>query len=99
MTKQEVLNFYRGKKVLVTGHTGFKGSWLVKILKMAGAEVVGYSLEPPTDPSLFNLAGLSDGIEHVVGDIRDYEKIMNVFAENIEALNTEASFVRNAVLK
>ena len=79
MTKQEVLNFYRGKKVLVTGHTGFKRSWLVKILKMAGAEVVGYSLEPPTDPSLFNLAGLSDGIEHVVGDIRDYDKLNQLF--------------------
>ncbi len=79
MTKQEVLKFYRGKKVLVTGHTGFKGSWLVKILKMAGAEVVGYSLEPPTDPSLFNLAGLSDGIEHVVGDIRDYDKLNQLF--------------------
>jgi CDP-glucose 4,6-dehydratase len=81
MTKQEVLNFYKGKKVLVTGHTGFKGSWLVKILTMAGAEVTGYSLEPPTDPSLFELADLSGTINHVVGDIRDYEKLNQVFNE------------------
>lgn len=50
------LNFYKGKKVFVTGHMGFKGSWLCKILSMAGAEVTGYSLEPPTNPSLFKIA-------------------------------------------
>ena len=51
------LNFYKGKKVLVTGHTGFKGSWLCRILVKAGAEVTGYSLEAPTDPNLFSCAG------------------------------------------
>ena len=45
-------HFYRGKRVLVTGHTGFKGSWLCRILTLAGAQVTGYSLEPPTDPAL-----------------------------------------------
>ena len=45
--------FYRGKRVFVTGHTGFKGSWLCKMLLMAGAEVTGYSLQPPTQPNLF----------------------------------------------
>lgn len=50
------LNFYKGKKVFVTGHTGFKGSWLCKILANAGAIVTGYSLNPPTSPSLFEIA-------------------------------------------
>lgn len=49
--------FYRGKRVFVTGHTGFKGSWLCKMLLMAGAEVTGYSLQPPTQPNLFSIAG------------------------------------------
>ena len=51
-------NFYHGKNVLVTGHTGFKGAWLCKMLAMAGANVTGYALEPPTNPSLFELAGI-----------------------------------------
>ena len=50
--------FYRGKRVLVTGHTGFKGSWLCRILLNAGAEVTGYALLPPTNPSLFEISGL-----------------------------------------
>ena len=53
------VSFYKGKRVLVTGHTGFKGSWLCRILIKAGAEVTGYSLEPPTDPDLFSLADLA----------------------------------------
>ena len=54
------LSFYKNKKVLVTGHTGFKGSWLCKILIGVGANVVGYSLEPPTNPSLFELSGIEN---------------------------------------
>lgn len=50
------LSFYRGKRVFVTGHTGFKGSWLCRMLVNAGAEVTGYSLNPPTTPSLFEIA-------------------------------------------
>lgn len=73
------LGYYNGKTVLVTGHTGFKGSWLGRILTMAGAHVVGYSLEPPTDPSLFVLAGLEKDITSVIGDIRDFEKLNEVF--------------------
>ena len=80
MTKND-LAFYKGKKVLITGHTGFKGSWLCQILIGAGAEVTGYSLEPPTDPSLFVEAGIAEKINHVVGDIRDREKLMRVFEE------------------
>jgi len=75
------LSFYRGKSVLVTGHTGFKGSWLCRILLNAGAEVTGYSLEPPTVPSLFQAADLEMNINSVVGDIRDYDRLRSVFDE------------------
>lgn len=77
----ELLDFYKGKKVLVTGHTGFKGSWLCRILVNAGAEVTGYSLEPPTNPNLFSIAGVEDKINSVIGDIRDREHLMQVFKE------------------
>lgn len=80
MNKKD-LEFYKGKKVLITGHTGFKGSWLCQILIGAGAEVTGYSLEPPTNPSLFEEAGIAEKINHVVGDVRDREKLMKVFQE------------------
>lgn len=75
------LDFYKGKKVFVTGHTGFKGSWLCKILTMAGAEVTGYSLEPPTSPSLFEIAETGNNITSVIGDIGDYEKLKAAFAK------------------
>lgn len=71
------LTFYNGKRVLVTGHTGFKGSWLCKMLVSLGAEVCGYALEPPTDPNLFNMLNLP--IKSVIGDIRDYDKLKGVF--------------------
>ena len=58
MNLKEVFDFYKGKNVLVTGHTGFKGTWLSRILVNAGANVTGYSLNPPTDPALFDMAGL-----------------------------------------
>lgn len=76
-----MLEFYKGKKVLVTGHTGFKGSWLCRILINAGAEVTGYSLEPPTYPNLFSMAGLDDKMKSIIGDIRDREHLMQVFEE------------------
>ena len=75
------LSFYKGKKVLVTGHTGFKGSWLCKILLKFGAEVAGYSLEAPTNPSLYELTDLNSKINSVIGDIRDFEKLSKVFAD------------------
>lgn len=73
------LNFYAGKRVLVTGHTGFKGTWLCKMLTMAGAEVTGYSLEAPTNPSLFALAELEGQMDSVIGDVRDLPHLMEVF--------------------
>lgn len=75
------LDFYKGKKVLVTGHTGFKGSWLCKILIEAQAEVIGYSLEPPTNPNLFNLADIENKMTSVIGDIRDLDALSKVFEE------------------
>ena len=74
-------DFYKGRRVLVTGHTGFKGSWLSAILLMAGAEVTGYSLEPPTEPSLFELAGMKGRMNSVVGDVRDLTHLLQVFEE------------------
>lgn len=73
------LGFYKGKKVLVTGHTGFKGTWLCKILVNAGAEVTGYSLVPPTNPNLFNISGIEKNIDSVIGDIRDLNKLSETF--------------------
>lgn len=75
------LSFYKGKKVLVTGHTGFKGSWLCKMLANAGAEVTGYSLNPPTSPSLFEIAGIERDIHSIIGDIRDLEALKKAFDE------------------
>ncbi len=73
--------FYKGKKVLVTGHTGFKGSWMCKVLTMLGAEVTGYALPAPTDPSLFELCGIERDIRSIQGDIRDMDHLMRTFAE------------------
>ncbi|MCH4154220.1 MAG: CDP-glucose 4,6-dehydratase [Saccharofermentans sp.] len=74
-------SWYKGKKVLVTGHTGFKGSWLCRMLTGLGAEVTGYSLEAPTEPSLFEISGLDGRMKSVIGDIRDYDHLLQVFTE------------------
>jgi CDP-glucose 4,6-dehydratase len=65
-------DFYRGRKVLITGHTGFKGSWLSILLHSLGAEVYGYALTPNTDPSLYEIAGIEKIVNSTIGDIRDY---------------------------
>ncbi|MDY3225973.1 MAG: CDP-glucose 4,6-dehydratase [Candidatus Faecousia sp.] len=73
------LSFYRGKRVFVTGHTGFKGTWLCRMLVGAGAIVTGYSLQPPTQPNLFSLAGLEDQMTSVIGDIRNFGSLQASF--------------------
>lgn len=72
-------NFYKGKNVLITGHTGFKGAWLCKILSRMGANVTGYALEAPTKPSLYMIANIESDINSIYGDIRDYKKLKKVF--------------------
>lgn len=64
-------SFWSGKKVFVTGHTGFKGSWLCLWLQQLGADVTGYALQPPTNPSLFEVAQVAQGMHSIIGDIRD----------------------------
>lgn len=75
------LSFYRDKKVFITGHTGFKGSWMCKVLINAGAKVTGYSLEAPTNPGLFEMCQLEGQMKSVVGDIRDLQHLKAVFDE------------------
>jgi CDP-glucose 4,6-dehydratase len=75
---QSLKDIYKGRRVFITGHTGFKGSWLCLLLNNLGAEVVGYALEPPTIPSLFKEARIKELITSYTGDIRDYEKLLKV---------------------
>lgn len=75
------LNFYKGKRVFVTGHTGFKGSWLCRILIGAGAEVTGYALPAPTTPALFSRADVERHMHSEIGDIRDLEHLKRTFDE------------------
>lgn len=81
MTLQELASFYKGKRVLVTGHTGFKGTWMCRILALCGAEVTGYALNPPTDPSIYQIIGLEDTMDSRIGDIRDLNGLRQVFEE------------------
>ena len=74
-------SFYKGKNVLITGHTGFKGSWMCKVLLREGAKVTGYALKPPTSPSVYELCNLSRKMNSIEGDIRDLEHLMKVFDE------------------
>jgi CDP-glucose 4,6-dehydratase len=71
--------FWRGKRVLLTGHTGFKGAWLALWLEHWGAELTGFALAPPTQPSLFAGASVSDGMRSTLGDIRDPEALRAAF--------------------
>jgi len=78
----KMLDFYRGKRVFVTGSTGFKGSWLCRILTMAGAEVTGYALPPKDGESLWHLADIEDKVKQIYGDIRDLDKLWEAFKES-----------------
>ena len=78
---RSLLDFYRGKRVFVTGHTGFKGTWLCRILTGAGAVVTGYALEPPTDPGMFRIAGLEGRMTSVIADVRDFDALKKAYDE------------------
>ena len=75
-------NIYNGKRVLVTGHTGFKGGWLSIWLKELGAEVIGYSLDPPTQPSFFEAVDLKNKLIQIIGDVRDENHLLSVFEKH-----------------
>ncbi len=75
------LSFYKGKKVLITGHTGFKGTWMSVVLVNAGAEVIGYSSCSKDEVRLFDICGIKEQIAHIKGDVRDIEHLRNVFAQ------------------
>ena len=76
-----MLDFYKNKKIFLTGHTGFKGSWLCSILIYAGAEVTGYSLKPPTNPALFTQIGLRKKLHSITEDIRSRNKLIKTMQE------------------
>jgi CDP-glucose 4,6-dehydratase len=73
--------FWKGRRVLITGNTGFKGSWLTLWLQTLGSEVTGYSLPPPTHPSLFELAHASNGTTSILGDVRDLNFLQQILKE------------------
>nr|WP_325212010.1 CDP-glucose 4,6-dehydratase [uncultured Oscillibacter sp.] len=74
-----MLDFYRGKRVFITGHTGFKGSWLCVLLTLAGAEVTGFALPPPGEENLFSLSGVGERVRSVFGDVRDLAALKAAF--------------------
>lgn len=76
------VNFWRGKRVLITGHTGFKGSWLSLWLQSVGADVAGYALTPPTNPNLFEIANVGERMRSVMGDVRDLDRLGEAFSEH-----------------
>jgi CDP-glucose 4,6-dehydratase len=73
-------SFWKDKKVLITGHTGFKGSWLCLTLHQLGASIFGYALEPPTEPSLYNICNIDSFVDSTIGDIRDYDTLYKTIA-------------------
>jgi CDP-glucose 4,6-dehydratase len=75
------LSFYNGKKIFITGHTGFTGTWLCHVLLHAGGDVIGYGLEPSTEPSLYLQTGINNKIHSIIGDIRDRDEVMKAVRE------------------
>ena len=78
---EKELKFFSDKKILITGNTGFKGAWLCKILLSSGANILGYSLDPPTSPSLFRMLRLYYDMKNIRGDVRDKDKVNKIFKE------------------
>lgn len=76
---ENILGFFKGKRIFLTGHTGFKGAWMCKLLADAGAIVTGYSLGIPTRPSLFEIANIESDVHSVMGDIRDFKALKEAF--------------------
>lgn len=81
MREERFKSFYKDKRILITGHTGFKGTWLTKLLLRFGAQVTGYALEPNTQPNLFDLSGIRKhkNFTHLTGDVRDLPALEKVF--------------------
>ena len=77
-----MLDFYRGKRVFITGHTGFKGSWLCVLLTLAGAEVTGFALPPVGEENLFALSGAERSVRSIFGDIRDFDALKAAFDQS-----------------
>ena len=75
------MNFYKGKSVFITGHTGFKGTWMTQMLVMAGAKVTGYSLNPPSTPNLYEMMTFDQNVTSIIGDIRNREQLFRSFYE------------------
>ncbi len=82
MDMKEIFGFYKGRKVLVTGHTGFKRAWLCKMLLMAGADVTGYALCPPTEPNLFGLCSVARHMNFIKGEICDLHRLEQVSVQH-----------------
>ena len=76
-------SFWKGRQVFLTGHTGFKGSWLSLWLDALGANVTGYALDPPTQPSLFEQAGVAGAVRSICGDVRDFPAAESRIAESV----------------
>jgi CDP-glucose 4,6-dehydratase len=81
-----MMKFWNGKNVLITGHTGFKGTWLSLCLQSLGANCVGFSLEPPTKPNLFDSVQLCKSMMSIIGDIRDFELVQRVLKNTSQKL-------------
>ncbi len=79
MKFEELEQFYKGRRVFITGHTGFKGSWLSLLLLMLGADVYGYALKAPTEPDLFSILRLPERMHHTIGDVRDFEALKKAY--------------------
>lgn len=82
------LSFYKGKKVFITGHTGFKGTWLCHVLLNAGADITGYALESPTKPSLYEQTGIAQSIHSIINDVRDRDRLVR----NVQMLKPDVVF-------
>ena len=82
MDKLVDLRFYNGKRIFITGHTGFKGSWMCRVLINAGAKVTGYALPPPTDPNLFDICEVKSKMTSITGDIRDRDSLSSAFRQS-----------------